>query len=133
MVASGDGFVKSTDNPRNHDWKEINKHMKSGSDLGLEKQFPKISGNLNQKERFGGFDLIQKTNIPTHLISSRLMHVSSFKWTQAHFSLKISADLEGNGQQLVKWANFVHLLGLGLLSKPNMAIWPKPNSYKLVP
>ena len=35
------------------------------------------------------------------------MHASTFKWTKAHFSLNISVDLEGRGQCVVKWANFV--------------------------
>ena len=60
-VADGGGrFVKPTSNPRNHVWKDINGHMKLGSDLDLEKQFPKLSGTLNQKEGFGGFYFIQK-------------------------------------------------------------------------
>ena len=35
------------------------------------------------------------------------MRTSSFKWTRAHFSLNISVDLDGKGQRVVKWANFV--------------------------
>ena len=35
------------------------------------------------------------------------MRTSSFKWTGAHFSLNISVDLDGKGQRVVKWANFV--------------------------
>nr|POF27376.1 hypothetical protein CFP56_14493 [Quercus suber] len=35
------------------------------------------------------------------------MRASSFKWTKAHFSLNISTDLDGKGQRVVKWANFV--------------------------
>ena len=52
-----------------------------------------------------------KSNIPTQLISSRSVQVSSFKWTQAHFYLKISADL-GDGQRLVMWAHFVQPKGI---------------------
>nr|POE66772.1 hypothetical protein CFP56_63915 [Quercus suber] len=62
---------------------------------------------LNQKEGFGGFDFIPKTNISTHLVSGRPMCVSTLKWTKAHFSLNILVDLEGRGQRVVKWANFV--------------------------
>ena len=40
------------------------------------------------------------------------MRVSSFKWTQAHFSLKIIAALEGEGPRLVKWAHFVQPKGV---------------------
>ena len=76
--------------------------MKLGSDLDLEKQFPKLAGTLNHKEGFGGFDFIPKTNISTRLVSGRPM-----KWTKAHFSLNISVDLEGRGQRVVKWATFV--------------------------
>ena len=35
------------------------------------------------------------------------MRASSFKWTQAHSSLNIFVDLDGKGQRVVKWANFV--------------------------
>ena len=107
MAAHGGRFVKPTGNPRNHVWKDINGHVKLGSDLDLEKQFPKLSGTLNQKEGFGGFDFIQKTNISIHLVSGWPMRASTFKWTQAYFSLNISVDLDGKGQRVVKWANFV--------------------------
>ena len=60
VIASGGGFGKSTCNSRNQVWEEFNRHVKSGSDLCLEKQFPNLFGNINQKERFGGFDFIQK-------------------------------------------------------------------------
>jgi len=81
--------------------------VKLGSDLDLEKQFPKLAGTLNQKEGFGGFDFIPKTNISTHLVSGRPTRVSTLKWTKAHFSLNILVDLDGRGQRVVKWANFV--------------------------
>ena len=100
-------FVKPTGNPRNHVWKDINGHVKLGSDLDLEKQFPKLASTLYQKERSGGFDFIPKTNILTHHVSGRPMRASSFKWTQAHSSLNIFVDLDGKGQRVVKWANFV--------------------------
>ena len=73
----------------------------------MERQFPKLAGTLNQKEGFGGFDFIPKTNISTHLVFGRPMRVSTLKWTKAHFSLNISMDLDGRGQRVVKWANFV--------------------------
>ena len=107
VAANGGRFVKPTSNPRNRVWKDINGHVKLGNDLDLEKQFPKLSGTLNQKEGFGGFDFIQKTNISTHLVSGQPMRASSFKWTQAHSSLNIFVDLDGKGQRVVKWANFV--------------------------
>ena len=107
VAAGGGRFAKPTGNPRIHDWKDINGHVILGSDLDLEKQFPKLAGTLNQKEGFGGFDFIPKTNISTHLVSGRPMRVSTMKWTKAHFSLNISVDLEGKGQRVVKWATFV--------------------------
>ncbi|KAK7828851.1 hypothetical protein CFP56_029888 [Quercus suber] len=105
--AGGGRFAKPTGNPRNQVWKDINGHVKLGSDLDLEKQFPKPAGTLNQKEGFGGFDFIPKTNISTHLVSGRPMRVSTLKWTKAHFSLNIFVDFEGRSQRMVKWANFV--------------------------
>ena len=69
MAANGGRFVKPTSNPRNRVWKDTNGHVKLGSDLDLEKQFPKLSGTLYQKEGFGGIDFIQKINISTHLVS----------------------------------------------------------------
>ena len=81
--------------------------MKLGSDLDLEKKFPKLASTLNQKEGFERFDFIPKTNISTHLVSRRPMCVSTLKWTKAHFSLNISVDLERRGQRVVKGANFV--------------------------
>ena len=37
VAASGSRFVKPIGNPRNHVWKDINGHVKLGSDLDLEK------------------------------------------------------------------------------------------------
>ena len=106
-VDAGSGrFAKPTGNPRNQVWKDFNGHVKLGSDLDLEKQFPKLASTLNQ-EGFGGFDFIPKTNISTHLVSGRPTRVSTLKWTRAHFSLHISMNLDGTGQCEVKWANFV--------------------------
>ena len=107
VAAGGGRFEKPTGNPRNQVWKENNGHVKLGSDLDLEKQFPKLAGTLYQKEGFGGFDFIPKTNTSTHHVSRRPVRTSSFKWTRAHFSLNISVDLDGKGQRVVKWANFV--------------------------
>ena len=107
VVAGGGRFVKPTTNPRNQVWKDINGHVKLGSDLDFEKQFPKLAGTLHQKEGFGGFDFIPKTNISIHHVSGRPMCASSFKWTRSHFSLNITVDLDGKGQRVVKWANFV--------------------------
>ena len=78
VVAGGGRFVKPTGNPRNHVWKDINGHVKLGSDLDLETQFSKLGGTLYQKEGFWGFDFIPKTNISTHHVSGRPMHASSF-------------------------------------------------------
>ena len=106
VVAGGGRFVKPTTNPRNQVWKDINGHVKLGSDLDFEKQFPKLAGTLYQEEGFGGFDFIPKTNISIHHVSGRPM-CASFKWTRSHFSLNITVDLDGKGQRVVKWANFV--------------------------
>ena len=114
VAAGGGGFGKSTGNSRSHFWKDFNRHVKSGNDLFLEKQFLNITGNFNQKERFGGSDFIQNSNCPTHLKSGRPMHVSSFKWTQANFSLKITTALEGEDQRLVKWVHFVQPKGVNV-------------------
>ena len=107
----------------------------------MEKQFPNLTANLNQNERFGGFDLIQNSNIPTHFKSGRHMHVMSVKWTQTHFSLKISADLEAESKHMVNWANIVQPKGVktGQVFKPSMlgpvvkqvqhTQWPKPNRH----
>nr|POF10255.1 hypothetical protein CFP56_49590 [Quercus suber] len=105
--AGGGRFAKPTGNPTNQVWTNINGHMKLGSDFDMEKQFPKLAGTLHQKEGFGGFDFIPKTNFSTHLVSGRPMRMSTLKWTKAHFSLNISVNLEGKGQRVVKWANFV--------------------------
>ena len=59
--------------------KILNGHVKLGSDLDLEKQFPKLAGTLYQKEGFRGFDFIPKSNISIHLVSGRPMRASSFK------------------------------------------------------
>ncbi|KAL0002319.1 hypothetical protein SO802_016100 [Lithocarpus litseifolius] len=107
VAAGGGRFVKPTGNPTHQVWKEINGHVKLESDLDLEKQFPKLAGTSYQEEGLGGFDFLPKTNISTHHVSGRPMRASSFKWTKAHFSLNISVDLEGKGQRVVKWANFV--------------------------
>ena len=107
MVASGGRFVKPTGDLRNHVWKDNNGHVKLGSDLDLEKQFSKLAGTLYQKEGFGGFDFIPKTTTSNHHVSGRPVRTSPFKWTRAHFSLNISVDLDGKGQRVVKWANFV--------------------------
>ena len=60
MAADGGRFAKHTGIPRNQVWKDINGHVKLGSDLDSEKLFPKLAGTLNLKEGFGGFDLFQK-------------------------------------------------------------------------
>ncbi|KAK9997579.1 hypothetical protein SO802_022265 [Lithocarpus litseifolius] len=119
VAAGGGRFVKPTGNPRNHVWKAINGHVKLGSDLDLNRQFPKLAGTLNQKERFGGFDFIPNANFSTHVVSGRPMRASSFKWTKAHFSLNISVDLAGKGQRVVKWGTFVPPKPVKAVSAPN--------------
>ena len=76
MDAGGGRFAKPTGIPRNQVWKDINGHVKLGSDLDLEKQFPKLSGTLNQKEGFGGFDFIQKQiSQPTLYLEGQCVHL----------------------------------------------------------
>lgn len=63
---------------------------------------PNISGTINQKERCGGFDFFQKSNNPTFLKCSRPLCGPSAKWTQAHFSLKITVAFDGTAQRKVQ-------------------------------
>ncbi|KAF3967324.1 hypothetical protein CMV_008669 [Castanea mollissima] len=81
VAGGGGGSRKSTGNSRSHFWKDFNGHVKSGNDLFLEKQFPNIAGNFNQKERFGGSDFIQNSNCPTQLKSGQA-HLCQYKKRQ---------------------------------------------------
>ena len=101
VAAGGGGFEKSTGNSRNQDWKNLNGDVKSGRNLCLANQFPNIPENLNQKESFGGFQILNKHSI------NRPLRGPSAKWTQAHFSLKITVALDGNSHRKVHWSNFV--------------------------
>ena len=76
--------------------------------LNFEKHFLKITSNFKQKERFEGFDLKKKRSKESALFNSgRPTRAFKVKWTQAHFSLKISADLAGVEKHKVVWAERV--------------------------
>ena len=104
-IAGGSGLEKSTGNSRNQIWKNLNGDMKLGRELCLKNQFPNIPRKLNQKESFGGFDFLQNSNKPP--INSCPLHGPATRWTQAHFSLKITAVFDGNTQHKVRWSTFV--------------------------
>ena len=104
-IAGGSGLEKSTGNSRNQIWKNLNGDVKSGRELCLENQFPNIPRKLNQKESFGGFDFLQNSNKPP--INSCPLRGPAARWTQAHFSLKITAVFDGNTQHKVCWSTFV--------------------------
>ena len=94
MDAGGGGHEKSTRNSRNRVGKKINGDMKVGRELCQENQLPNISGTINQKKRFGGFDFFQKSNNPTLLKCSRPLRGPFAKWTHAHFPLKINVAFD---------------------------------------
>ena len=76
--------------------------MKSGRELCLENQFPNIPWNLNQKESFWRFQ-----NSKKHPINRCPLRGPTAKWTQAHFSLKITVALDENPHRKVHWSYFV--------------------------
>lgn len=51
----------------------------------------------------GGFDFTKKSTYVSVSIVGRPIRASHLNWTQAHFSLKISVDLVGEGKQVVSW------------------------------
>ena len=114
VVASGGRLEKSTSNSRNQVWKNLNRDVKLGRELCLENQLPNITGNLNKKESSGEFDFLQNSNNPTHPINSRPLRGPSTKWTQAHFSLKITIAFDGDTQCTICWSNFVQPIGAKL-------------------
>nr|POF09828.1 hypothetical protein CFP56_63632 [Quercus suber] len=101
VAAGSGGLEKSTGNSRNQDWKNLNGNVISGKELYLENQLPYIPRKLNQKESFGGFQNLNKHPINRHTRGP------SAKWTQAHFSLKITIALDGNTQRKACWSHFV--------------------------
>nr|POF00514.1 hypothetical protein CFP56_40343 [Quercus suber] len=117
MVAGGGGLETSTGNSRNQIWKNLNGGAKSGRELCLEDHFPNIPRNLNQKESFGGFDFLQNSN--KHPINSWPFRGPPARWTQAHFSLKITATFDGYTQRQVRWSNFVKPTGAKLGPVPS--------------
>nr|POF08639.1 hypothetical protein CFP56_39757 [Quercus suber] len=117
VVAGGGGLETSTRNSRNQIWKNLNGGVNSGRELCLEYQFPNIPRNLNQKESFGGFDFLQNSN--KHPINSYPLCGPSARWTQAHFSLKITAAFDGHTQRQVRWSTFVKPTGAKLGPVPS--------------
>ena len=80
VKAGGGGIDKSTGNRRPSVWQNFNVHEKLGRDLLFEKQLPKLSSNFNQKERYGGSDIIKKSNFPTHLKCGRPLGATRVRW-----------------------------------------------------
>lgn len=79
-MAGGGGIDKSTGNQRPSIWQTFNVHEKLGRDLPFEKQLPKLSSNFNQKERYGGSDIIKKSNFPTHLKCGWPLGATRVRW-----------------------------------------------------
>lgn len=82
-MAGGGGIDKSTGDQRPSVWQTFNVHEKLGRDLIFEKQLPKLYSNFNQKERYGGSDIIKKSNFPTHLKCCRPLGATRVRWN--HF------------------------------------------------
>ena len=84
-------------------WKKLNGHENKGSNLCFVKHLPNITSQRNQFESLGGFNVSKKTISASVSIAGRLVRASHLKWTQAHFCLKISIDLMGEGKWTVSW------------------------------
>nr|POF25604.1 hypothetical protein CFP56_28102 [Quercus suber] len=132
VVAGGGGLETSTRNSRNQIWKNLNGGVNSGRELCLEDQFPNIPRNLNQKESFGGFDFLQNSN--KHPINSYPLCGPSARWTQAHFSLKITAAFDGHTQRQCSDGPDPHglaekLLLVVLVSGELGGVFPRSDGY----
>ena len=84
-------------------WKKLNGHENKWSNLCFVKHLPNIIGQHNQFESLGGFDVSKKTISASVSTTGRPVRASHLKWTQAHFCLKISIDLVGEGKRTVSW------------------------------
>ena len=101
VVAGGEEFEKAIDMQKSQVWKKLNGHENKGSDLRFVKNLPNITGQCNQFESLGGFDVSNKSNSASMSTASRPILASHLKWTQAHFCLKITIDLMGEGKRIV--------------------------------
>ena len=99
----GGEFEKTAYMQKSQVWEKLNGHENKGSDLRFVKHFPNIIGQFNQSDSLGGFDSTKKSICASVSTASRLVRASHLKWTQAHFSLKITVDLVGEGKQTVSW------------------------------
>ena len=99
----GGEFEKTAYMQKSQVREKLNGHENKGSDLRFVKHFPNIIGQFNQSDSLGGFDSTKKSICASVSTASRLVRASHLKWTQAHFSLKITVDLVGEGKQTVSW------------------------------
>ena len=97
VVAGGSESDKAIDMQKSQVWKKLNGHENKGSDLRFVKHLPNITGQCNQFEPLGGFDFSIKSISTSVSTAGKPVRASHLKWTQAHFSLKISVDLVGEG------------------------------------
>ena len=81
---------------------------------------PNITGQRNQFESLGGFDVSKKIISTSVSTAGRPVHASYLKWTQAHFCLKISIHLVSEGKQTVSWGKFQPIV-----SRPAQAHQPQ--------
>ena len=84
-------------------WKKLNGHENKESDLRFVKHLPSITGQFNRFEPLGGFDFSKKSISASVSTTSMPVRASPLKWTQVHFSLKLSVDLLGEGKRTVSW------------------------------
>jgi len=103
VVARGSESDKAIDMQKSQVWKKLNGHENKGSDLRFVKHLPNITGQCNQFEPLGGFDFSMKSISTSVSTAGKPVRASHLKWTQAHFSLKISVDLVGEGKHTVSW------------------------------
>ncbi|KAK9986819.1 hypothetical protein SO802_031770 [Lithocarpus litseifolius] len=103
VVTGGREFEKAVDRQKSQVWKKVNGHENKGSNLRFVKHLPNITGQHNQFESLGGFSVSKKSISANALTAGRPVRASHLKWTQAHFCLKISIDLVGEGKRTVSW------------------------------
>ena len=60
-MAEGGEFEKAIDMQKPQVWKKLNGHENKGSNLRFVKHLPYITGQRNQFESLGGFDVSKKT------------------------------------------------------------------------
>ena len=118
VVAGGREFEKAVDMQKLQVWKKLNGHESKGSNLRVVHQLPNIIDQCNQFESLGGFDASK--NSASMSTAGRPVRANHLKWTQAHFCLKISIDLVGEGKRTVSWGNLQPIV-----SQPAQAHQPK--------